>query len=131
MIVDTSALVAILRREEEAIALRRAIAENSNPLLSTGSYLEACIVISGAKNSLDHAAVDEVIEMLGIDIVPFSLTQARLAREAYRQYGKGSGHPAQLNFGDCFAYALAKETEKPLIFKGNDFAKTDLKTASA
>jgi ribonuclease VapC len=131
VIVDTSALVAILRREDEAVSFRTEIAKNGQAMLSSGSYLETCIVISGGRDTLTNSEVDEVIEMLGVEIVPFSKEQARLARDAYAQFGKGSGHPAQLNFGDCFAYALAKESGKALLFKGDDFAKTDVKVASA
>ena len=129
MIVDSSALVAILRREEEAVPFRLAIASSGEAQLSTGSYLETCIVISGGRDNLSNVEIDEVIEMLGVEIIPFSATQARLARDAYALYGKGSGHPAQLNFGDCFAYALAKDANKPLLFKGNDFSKTDITSA--
>jgi ribonuclease VapC len=129
MIVDTSALVAILRREAEGVNFRTEIAKNGEVKLSTGTYLETCIVISGGRDKLTNSEVDEIIEMLGVEIVPFSGSQARLARTAYAEFGKGSGHPAQLNFGDCFAYALAVETGKPLLFKGDDFAKTDVKVA--
>ncbi len=98
--------------------------------MSSASYLETSIVISGGRDNLNIIDVDEVIEMLALQIVPFDLSQARIAREAYAKYGKGSGHKAQLNFGDCFAYALAIDTDRPLLFKGNDFAQTDVKLAS-
>lgn len=131
MIVDTSALIAILRREAEAVAFRLAIAGCTEAMISAGSYLETCIVVSGGRDALTNSEVDEIIDILGIEIAPFSAVHAISAREAYARFGKGSGHPAQLNFGDCFAYALAKETGKPLLFKGEDFAKTDITAVSA
>jgi ribonuclease VapC len=129
MIVDTSAIVAILRREPEAASFQKLIAIASEAKLSAASYLEACIVITGGKDDLTNSQVDEIIVILGIEIIAFTLSQAKIARTAYAQYGKGSGHLAKLNFGDCFAYALAKERGEPLLFKGNDFAQTDITSA--
>jgi ribonuclease VapC len=131
MIVDSSALVAILREEDEQIPFTDTVLAASQPKISAGNYLETCIVIDGQRDERASTNVDRVIFNLGIEVVSTTPIQARLAREAYRRFGKGSGHPAQLNFGDCFAYALAKETDQPLLFKGEDFAKTDVKRASA
>ena len=98
--------------------------------MSSASYLETSIVVSGGRDNLTIVDVDEVIEMLTLQIVPFDVVQARIAREAYGRFGKGSGHKAQLNFGDCFAYALAMDTDQPLLFKGEDFSETDVKIVS-
>ena len=131
MIVDTSALVAILKSEPEARSFRDRLRDASEPVsISSASLLEASIVIDGGKDAILSAQLDEIISDFAIIVAPFTEGQSRLAREAYRQYGKGSGHPAQLNFGDCFAYALAIDTDRPLLFKGEDFSKTDVKIAS-
>ena len=131
MIVDTSALVAILKSEPEARSFRDRLRDASEPVtISSASLLEASIVIDGGKDAILSAQLDEIISDFAIIVAPFTEGQSRLAREAYRQYGKGSGHKAQLNFGDCFAYALAIDTDRPLLFKGEDFSKTDVKIAS-
>ena len=131
MIVDTSALVAILKSEPEARSFRDRLRDASEPVtISSASLLEASIVIDGGKDAILSAQLDEIISDFAIIVAPFTEGQSRLAREAYRQYGKGSGHKAQLNFGDCFAYALAIDTDQPLLFKGEDFSKTDVKIAS-
>lgn len=130
MIVDSSALVAIVRREKEWAGFSVLITSSEDAKMSSASYLETSIVVSGGRDNLTIVDVDEVIEMLALQIVPFDLVQARIAREAYGRFGKGSGHKAQLNFGDCFAYALAIDTDQPLLFKGEDFSKTDVKIAS-
>ena len=131
MIVDSSALVAIVRRENEAAGFSILIASHEDAKMSSASYLETSIVISGGRDNLTIIDVDEVVEMLALQIVPFDVGQARIAREAYGKFGKGSGHKAQLNFGDCCAYALAIDTDRPLLFKGEDFSRTDVKIASA
>lgn len=132
MIVDTSALVAILKSEPEARYFRDQLRDASEPVtISSATLLEAGIVIDGGKNTLLSAQLDEIISDFGIIVAPFTEVQSGLARSAYRQYGKSSGHKAQLNFGDCFAYALAIDTDRPLLFKGDDFSKTDVKIASA
>jgi ribonuclease VapC len=130
MIIDSSALVAILREEDELHNFTDAILAASDCQMSAGNYLETCIVIDGQRNDRASKNVDQVVLNLGIEIVSTTPLHARMARQAYRRFGKGSGHPAQLNFGDCFAYALAMETGKPLLFKGDDFAKTDIKATS-
>jgi len=97
--------------------------------MSAASYLEAAIVVDGNRIPLVSRRLDDLIRDASIVIEPVTETQARIAREAYRDFGKGSGHPAQLNFGDCFAYALARDRGEPLLFKGDDFSNTDLKSA--
>ena len=98
--------------------------------MSAASYLETGIVIDGQRDRISSERLDEVISMLQLAIISVTEAQAKIARLAYRQYGKGSGHKAQLNFGDCFAYALAIDTDRPLLFKGDDFSKTNVKVAS-
>jgi ribonuclease VapC len=126
VIVDTSALVAILRKEADATALLDALRSVRPRRISAGTYLELGIVIDGARDPAATALLDELLAALEISIEPVTEVQARLARAAFRQYGRRSGHPAGLNYGDCFAYALAKELDEPLLFKGDDFAQTDI-----
>jgi ribonuclease VapC len=123
VIVDTSALIAILRDESEARVFAEAIAAAACRM-SAASYLEAAAVIDAARDPVASRRFDELLATAQIAIEPVTEAQARIAREAYRDFGKGSGHPAQLNFGDCFAYALAKESGEPLLFKGDDFHHT-------
>ena len=129
MIIDASALIAILRDEPEAGPCARAIAEASQRRISAANFLEAAIVIDGSRDPIASRRLDDLLREGQIEIAPVTETQARLAREAYRDYGRGSGHLARLNFGDCFAYALARETGEPLLFKGDDFAHTDVTPA--
>jgi ribonuclease VapC len=131
MILDTSALVAILRAEPEAETYARAVAEASSRYVSAVNYVETAIVIDGSRDPIASRRFDEFIKTAGIAVESVSAQQARIARAAYRDFGKGSGHPARLNFGDCFAYALAKERGEALLFKGDDFSRTDIKSASA
>ncbi len=97
--------------------------------ISAANYVELGAVIDGARDPVASRRVDELIAMAGIGIEPVTGDQARRARDAYRDFGKGSGHPAGLNFGDCFAYALATDLGEPLLFKGTDFALTDVASA--
>jgi ribonuclease VapC len=129
MIIDTSAIVAILRDEADASRYADAIQAADIRRISAASYLEIAMVIDGNGDALSSLRVDEMLEDADIVIEPVTETQARLARAAYRNFGKGTGHPARLNFGDCFSYALAKEMREPLLFKGRDFAQTDVKVA--
>jgi ribonuclease VapC len=126
MIVDTSAIVAILRDEPEATSCAKAIASAKNSRVSAVNYVEAAAVIDGSRNPIASRRFDDLFRDAGLRIEPVTEAQARIAREAYRDFGKGSGHPAALNFGDCFAYALAKAMGEPILFKGNDFRHTDL-----
>jgi len=129
MIVDTSAVVAIVRRESERSSFLTCLDREAVNRISAASYFEAAIVIDGSRNPTLSRGLDEFIRAAEVVIEPVTAHQARIAREAYRDFGKGSGHPAQLNFGDCFAYALAKDKAEPLLFKGGDFAHTDVRRA--
>lgn len=129
MIIDTSALLAILRAENEATSFARTIEKANVRRLSAANYVEAGAVIDRSGDPIASRRLDELIRIANISIETVTETQAKLAREAYRDFGKGSGHPAGLNFGDCFAYALAREMGEPLLFKGNDFTHTDISPA--
>jgi ribonuclease VapC len=127
MIVDTSALIALLRDEPDALRFAAALATRAEAKhLSAANYLEAAIVIDGSRDPVASRRLDEVIAKANIAIEAVTAEHAQIARAAYRDFGKGSGHPAGLNYGDCFAYALAKATGERLLFKGDDFARTDL-----
>jgi ribonuclease VapC len=129
VIVDSSALVAILWSEPDAAVFAEALDAAPVRRISAGTYIELGIVIDAKRNPVASRRIDELISEAAISIEPVTEGQARLAREAYRDFGKGSRNPAQLNFGDCFAYALAKEMREPLLFKGNDFGHTDITRA--
>lgn len=126
MIVDTSALVAFLRREPEAERIGVIMRRASSLRLSAASYLELAAVIDGPRDAVASGSLDEMLRLFHIEMAPFTAAQARIARGAYRDFGKGSGHPARLNMGDCFSYALARDTGEPLLFKGRDFSHTDI-----
>jgi ribonuclease VapC len=126
VIIDSSAMIAILRDEPEARAMAEAIEGVSPRQVSAANWLETAVVIDGSRDPVASRRFDELIDVAGIEVVPVTEGQALIARAAYRDFGKGSGHPAGLNFGDCFAYALAKERGEPLLFKGHDFARTDV-----
>ena len=128
MIVDTSALVAVLRREPEADTYLE-LMDKRSCRMSAGSYLETSIVVDAFGNPMLSRQLDDLIRDVPIAIEEVTVEQANVARQAYRDYGKGSGHPAQLNFGDCFAYALARTARERLLFKGDDFTHTDLISA--
>lgn len=129
MIVDTSALVAILAREPERDTFTEAIINAQPARMSVASFLEAALVVDGYRDPVLSRRLDELIDRLGIELVDVTRAQAQVAREAYRDYGRSSGHPARLNYGDCFAYGLARAEGEPLLFKGDDFVHTDLRSA--
>ena len=130
MIVDTSAVIAILKEEQDAARFLRAVAISREPKrISAANYLEAGIVVDANRNPLLSRRFDDLIVQTEIAVEPVTREQAEIARAAYRDFGKGSGHPAGLNFGDCFAYALAKSKREPLLFKGDDFSRTDVGVA--
>jgi ribonuclease VapC len=129
MIVDSSALIAMLTNEEDGDALSRVLDGPEAVRMSAASYLECSIVIDAHRDTVLSARLDEMILDSEIMIEPVTVDQARIARQAYRDYGKGSGHRANLNFGDCFSYALAREKREPILFKGDDFVHTDLRSA--
>lgn len=129
MILDSSAVVAILRAEPDARAMARAIARAGVCGISAVSYVESAIVIDSSRDPISSRRFDDFFREAEIVIEPLTLRQAQIAREAYRDFGKGR-HRAGLNFGDCFAYALAKEKGEALLFKGDDFRHTDVETAA-
>ena len=128
MIVDSSALIAILLKEPEGHLLDVAIIESADCRMSAASFLEASMVILARKGQQGMRDLDLLINRLGIRLVSFTESQAWLARTAFECFGKGR-HPAQLNFGDCLAYGLAKETGEELLFVGADFNQTDVVAA--
>lgn len=127
MIVDTSAVLAILYQENDAEAFARAIASEDSCRMSAANFLEAAINIDINGDASASRQFDAFIQRSEIFVEPVTFHHAQIARQAYIDYGKGI-HPAKLNFGDCFSYALAKATNEPLLFKGNDFTKTDLQS---
>jgi ribonuclease VapC len=131
MIVDSSAWIAILKNEPEAQNLANAIESAEVVRTSAATYLETHIVVDGYRLPILKARLEEIFSNPGLVIEPVTLEQAQIARQAYRDYGRGSGHPTNLNFGDCFSYALARAKREPILFKGDDFLHTDLRSASA
>jgi len=128
VIVDSSAVVAILGLERDARELAEAVEEASEVRMSAVSYVEVAIVLDSRRNPALSRRLDDFVRETQIVLEPVTVEQAKLAREAYRDYGKGR-HRAGLNFGDCFAYALAKDKREPLLFKGDDFRRTDVEAA--
>jgi len=128
MIVDSSAVLAILFAEPDAEGYARAIAGVPACRMSVVNWLEAAVRIDRMGQPAASDAFDEFLHLSGIELVPVDVEQARIAREAYSRYGRGTGHAAGLNFGDCFAYALARRSGESLLFKGNDFPHTDVES---
>src|SRR5690348_1188165 len=126
MIIDTSALLAILRDEPGATAYAEAIQVSTSRRLSAVSFVETAVVIDSGRDPIASRGFDELLRAAQIAVDPVTEEQARIARDAYRDFGRGSGHPARLNFGDCFSYALARVTGEPLLFKGKDFVHADV-----
>ena len=131
MIVDSSALIAILSDESGSEALVQALLDGTDRAISAGTLLEASIVADGPRDPVRSSRFDAMVEQFGIEVVPVTAEQVRIARQAYRDYGRGSGHPANLNFGDCFSYALAAERREPLLYVGDDFGHTDIRSTLA
>ena len=131
MVIDSSALIALLLAESETPAFIEAIAAAPRRLVGAPSYLETAIVMISRLGPEAREQLDRLLVVLRIEIVPFTREQAGLAIAAFQRYGKGTGHAAGLNFGDCFSYALAKHFGDPILFKGNDFSLTDLVIAAA
>ncbi|HYX26132.1 MAG TPA: type II toxin-antitoxin system VapC family toxin [Thermoanaerobaculia bacterium] len=125
MVIDTSALLAILLGEPEAEDFSRSIAADPKRLVSALSALEAAIVIHARKGAVGIRELDLLLHSAGATVVSFDADQVLLARSAYEKYGKGH-HPAALNLGDCCSYALSRSSGEPLLFKGNDFSRTDV-----
>lgn len=130
MVLDTSALVAMLNDEPEAPGFEAAVAAAPVRLMSTASYLEAAIVIEARFGEPGGRELDLWLHRARVDLVAVDADQAEVARSAYRRYGKGR-HRAGLNYGECFAYALSKVSSEPLLFKGDDFGHTDIDAVNA
>ena len=131
MIIDTSALLAIFFDEPEAQIYDQAIGLDRNSKMSVANFLEAAMVVEGRSDDNGDELgdeLDDLVDRLGIQFVPVTIDHVKIARQAWRDYGKGN-HTAALNYGDCFAYALARTTGEPLLFKGNDFAQTNIPPA--
>lgn len=124
-VVDTSVLIAILEREDQAQELLKILESESAVMMSTVSYTEAGIVATSRRGDSGRRALERLVKALNIEIVACDQTQSELAIDAFQKYGKGR-HSARLNFGDCFSYALAKHLNLPLLFVGNDFERTDI-----
>lgn len=131
MIVDTSALLAILLGEPDARRYAEALAAARASWMSAATYVEAGVVTDANGDPVLSRRLDELMAEANISVVPFTPEHAVTARAAYRDFGKGSGHPARLNLGDCFSYALARARHQPLLFNGDDFVHTDVAPALA
>ncbi|HEV7588948.1 MAG TPA: type II toxin-antitoxin system VapC family toxin [Longimicrobium sp.] len=125
MIVDTSALIALLNSEPEAARIEAAVLSARRVFLSAASLVEAGIVAERLNPAFGAHDLDLLLDRIGVEVISVTREHAELARTAYRQFGKGN-HPAALNYGDCFSYALARSLGEPLLFVGNDFGKTDI-----
>jgi ribonuclease VapC len=130
MVLDTSALLAILFAEAEADAMVRAIAADERRLLGAPTLVEASCVLRAKKGGGGGVALDALLERLAVETVPLSVSAAKLARVAYARFGKGVGDPAVLTYGDCLAYGVAMAEREPLLFKGDDFSRTDVPIVS-
>ena len=128
MIIDTSAIVAILFNEDDAQVYAEAISLADCCRVSAATFVEAAIVVESQTKNNGSRQLDAFIRRAAISIEPVTEDQAHIARQAFTDFGKGR-HPAELNYGDCFSYALSKATREPLLFKGKDFAKTDVSAA--
>ncbi|MGA2291084.1 type II toxin-antitoxin system VapC family toxin [Bradyrhizobium sp.] len=132
IVVDSSAVIAIFRQESNAEDYAQSIAVDDDPVMSAANLVETSIVLRGLKKIAAEKAerwLDDFIQTAGIRIEPVTRDQAQAARSAHLRFGKGTGHGAALNFGDCFAYALAKTIDASLLCKGNDFPLTDVRIA--
>ncbi len=130
MVIDTSAIVAILFAEADAELFASAIASDPMRLISAGTALECSLVVESELGEDGARELDLLLLRAGIETIPFNTEQLAIARQAFRIFGKGR-HPAGLNYGDCFSFALSKASGEPLLFKGSDFRKTDIRSALA
>ena len=126
MIIDTSAIVAVLRGEHGAKAYAAMIESAPIARISAATYVELGVVIDGLRDPVMSGSLDPFLVSMVVVVESLTVEQARIARAAYQRFGRGSGHPARLNMGDCFAYALARDLDEPLLFKGDDFKLTDI-----
>jgi ribonuclease VapC len=129
VIVDTSAIMAIVKAEPEADAFATLLAASPVNRISAATLVETSIIIDRSLPPGTHARLDALLDRGAIEVEPVTAEHADLARAAHRRFGRGSGHAARLNFGDCFAYALAKATGEPLLYKGDNFTHTDIRSA--
>ncbi len=129
MVVDSSAILAILFQEEGAEGFARRIEAVERPLVSTATVIETGIVMIARHGPAGRSDLEALLEEGGFGIEQVTVEQVDIALQAFQRYGKGQGHAPGLNFGDCFAYALAKATERPLLFKGDDLSRTDIRPA--
>jgi ribonuclease VapC len=128
MVVDSSAVIAILRQESGWQALQEALLGAEVAVMSAAVVVETSIVIEAASGEAGIKQLDALLDAIGIEVVAFEPAQVALARDGFRRFGKGR-HPASLNLGDCLSYALARQRAEPLLFKGNDFSRTDVEAA--
>ena len=128
MIVDSSAILAIVLGEPDRFRYVDALLEGASCRMSVANWLEATMVVDRRGNALSISHFEEFFRNAAVELMPVSVSQASIARLAWRTFGRRV-HPVRLNYGDCFAYALAKETREPLLFKGDDFAQTDIEPA--
>jgi ribonuclease VapC len=128
MVIDTSAIVAIAFNEPDAASLEQRIADDPVRVISAATVLEAAMVIEARLGEPGGSELDLWLHKVGVEIIAVEAEHADQARRAWRRYGKGR-HPAGLNYGDCFSYALAALTGEPLLYKGNDFSQTDIRAA--
>jgi ribonuclease VapC len=131
MIVDSSALIAIVKKEPDWWSYAERLNMASHSEISAATYVEVSVVLERLKDPTLNHDIDDLIDRFNIRMEPVTVEQALIARQAYRDYGRGSGHAANLNFGDCFSYALARVKREPILFKGDDFGHTDLRAAVA
>lgn len=129
MIVDTSAIIALVQREPAAAAIDRALRAAVRPRMAAPTLVELYAVLDSRSTPELRRTVNALLDAYGIDVVPFTAEHAAIARDAYRDFGRGSGHRAKLNLGDTYSYALAAAERQPLLYVGDDFAHTDLLSA--
>lgn len=131
MIVDTSAIVAVALNEPSTASILGAVERSDRLRMSAASKVELTAVLSRRASPQDQRRVETILLAWGVEITAFDSAQAEIASRAYRDFGRGSGHPAKLNMGDCFSYALAASSGEPLLFVGDDFTHTDVRSALA
>lgn len=129
IVIDTSALVSMIGEESDADALRRRASLANGVLLSTGTGVEVAVVVGSRWGEAGARRLETLLAELSIEFRPVEEMHMRIAIDAYGRFGRGSGHPAKLNYGDCFSYALARSLDAPLLFKGDDFTHTDIRSA--
>lgn len=129
MIVDSSAVIAILANEPEAAAFSDALQAARRVAMAAPTLVELYVVADRARDPRARSALDDLLRTIDPEVEAFTAEHAAIARQAHRNFGRGSGHPARLNLGDCFSYALAKATGEPLLYKGDHFGHTDIRSA--